>query len=89
MKQLSFKITYGCIGVIVASLIGNILLFYGFGTASERMNKRVRDAAFNALIRQEVGFFDLRPVGVITSQIQDDAALIHSFRYVFFYRKTV
>ena len=29
MKQLSFKITYGCIGVIVASLIGNILLFYG------------------------------------------------------------
>ena len=47
------------------------------------MNKRVRDAAFNALIRQEVGFFDLRPVGVITSQIQDDAALIHSFRYVF------
>ena len=53
------------------------------------MNKRVRDAAFNALIRQEVGFFDLRPVGVITSQIQDDAALIHSFRYVFFHRKTV
>ena len=60
-------------------LIGNVLLFYGFGTASERMNKRVRDAAFCSLIRQDVEFFDKRSVGSISSQLQDDAAKIYSF----------
>jgi ATP-binding cassette subfamily B (MDR/TAP) protein 1 len=30
-------------------------------------------------MRQEVGYFDMRPVGVITSQLQQDAAMIHSF----------
>jgi ATP-binding cassette subfamily B (MDR/TAP) protein 1 len=79
MKQKSFKITYGCIGLLVATAVGYVLLFYGFGTASERMNKRVRDAAFISLIRQEVAFFDLRPVAAITSQLQEDAALLHAF----------
>ena len=79
MKELSLNITWGLLGIMVISIVGGMALFYGFGKASERMNKRVRDAAFNSLVRQEVGFFDLRPVGVITSQLQEDAALIHSF----------
>ena len=37
------------------------------------------EAAFEALVRQEVAWFDVRPVGKLTSQIQEDAALIHSF----------
>jgi len=79
MKQKSFKVTYGYLGLMLATMIGNLLLFYGFGTASERMNKRVRDAAFNALIRLEPAWFDKRTVGSITTQLQDDAAMIHSF----------
>ena len=79
MREKSWKIAVACLGVMVVQAIGNILVYYGFGTASERMNKRVRDAAFTSLIRQEVGFFDLHPAGVIISQLQDDAALIHSF----------
>jgi len=79
MKQLSFKVTYGVLGTIAATLLGNMLVYYGFGIASEKMNKRVRDSAFQALVRQEVAFYDLRSVGSITSQFQDDAALIHSF----------
>jgi ATP-binding cassette subfamily B (MDR/TAP) protein 1 len=79
MRQLSFKVAYGCVGVMVSSVIGNMLTYHGFGTASERVNKRVRDAAFISLVRQEVGYFDLRPVGTITSQLEDDAALLHSF----------
>ena len=55
------------------------MTFWGFGTASERLNKRVRDSAFSALLRQEVGFFDKRSVGSITSELQDDAAKIHAF----------
>lgn len=79
MRDLAGKVAWGGFGIVLSSLFGNMLLFYGFGTASEKMNKRVRDAAFLSLIRQEVGFFDLRPVGTITSQLQEDAALIHSF----------
>lgn len=79
MREQSFDITYGCIGIIAATIIGNMLLFYGFNIASERMNKRVRDAVFNALVRQEVGYFDLHPVAVLTSRLADDAALLQSF----------
>jgi len=79
MKQLANNIAYGSVGTIGAAIIGYVLLFYGFGQAAERMNKRIRDEAFEALIRQEVSWFDLRPVGKLTSQLQDDAALIHSF----------
>lgn len=79
MQSLSFRLTYGWLGVLFSGVIGNVLLFYGFGTASECMNKRIRDSAFRSLIRQEVAFFDSHAVGVITSQLQDDAAMIHAF----------
>jgi len=79
MRDLSIKVFLGVIGIIACSLIGNVLLFYGFGTATERMNKRVRDQTFKSLVRQEVSWFDVRPIGTITSKISDDAAMIHSF----------
>jgi ATP-binding cassette subfamily B (MDR/TAP) protein 1 len=79
MQDLSFKICYGLIGIIVSAVVGHTLVHYGFGTAVERMNKRVRDATFKSLIRQEISYFDVRPIGSITTQLSDDAALIHSF----------
>ena len=79
MAHKALKVFYGLLAIIFSSLFGNILLFYGFGTATERMNKRVRDAAFKNLIRQEIAWFDVRPVGSITTQLSNDAALIHSF----------
>lgn len=79
MRDRSFLITYGYIGIIAATMIGNMLLFYGFNIASEKMNKRVRDAAFKSLVRQEVGYFDVHPVAILTSRMADDAALLHSF----------
>jgi ATP-binding cassette, subfamily B (MDR/TAP), member 1 len=79
MRETSFYL--GAYWVIIAAgcVFGNMLTFWGFGLASERLNKRVRDSAFSSLIRQEVAFFDKRSVGVITSQLQDDAARIHTF----------
>lgn len=47
--------------------------------ASERLNKRVRDSTFAALVRQEMAFFDKRSVGTLTSELEDDAARIHAF----------
>jgi len=65
--------------VAVASILGNMSAFYGFGWASERMSKRVRDQAFTSLVRQEVAYFDKRSVGKITAQLQEDAARMHTF----------
>lgn len=40
---------------------------------------QIRDSAFTSLVRQEVGWFDLRAPGTITSQLADDAAMLHAF----------
>jgi len=79
MQQTSYKVTGGWFGNIAATIIGNLLLFYGFGKATEKMSKRIRDSAFESTLRQEVGYFDKNSVGSITTQLQDDAAMIHSF----------
>lgn len=79
MRETSFRVAFGYIGTIAAAMIGNMLLFHGFNIASERMNKRVRDAAFASLVRQEVTFFDLHPVADLASRLEDDAALLKAF----------
>jgi ATP-binding cassette subfamily B (MDR/TAP) protein 1 len=81
MKDLSFKVFFGLLGIMAAAMIGNILMYYGFGTASERMNQRIRNTAFKSLIRQEVAWFDVRPISKITSRLSDDAGklfLLHN-----------
>lgn len=47
-------------------IVGFVSNFWGFGMASERLSKRIRDAAFSSLLRQEVAFFgsSLRFVGI-------------------------
>uniref|UniRef100_A0A7S2YI40 Bile salt export pump n=2 Tax=Entomoneis paludosa TaxID=265537 RepID=A0A7S2YI40_9STRA len=79
MRDSSFTVAIFWGVVFVGCIIGNILTFWGFGMASERMNKRIRDSTFSALLRQEVAFFDKHSVGSITSQLQDDAAKLHAF----------
>jgi ATP-binding cassette subfamily B (MDR/TAP) protein 1 len=75
----SFVVAGYWVIVMAGCLCGNIFSFWGFGNASERLNKRLRDSSFTALLRQEVGYFDKRSVGSLTSQLQEDAARIHSF----------
>ncbi|KAL9186963.1 hypothetical protein ACHAXT_010683 [Thalassiosira profunda] len=79
MQTTSFYITAAFCAILVCTFVGQILLYHGFGTASERMNKRVRDALFRALLRQEIAYFDRHNVSSITSQLQDDAAKLHAF----------
>jgi ATP-binding cassette subfamily B (MDR/TAP) protein 1 len=79
MQDQSLRIFYAFLGVIAATLLGSTLLFWGFGVASERMNKRVRDSAFTSLLRQEIAWFDVRSPGTITSHLAADAALLHAF----------
>jgi ATP-binding cassette, subfamily B (MDR/TAP), member 1 len=79
MQDKALKISFGYLGLIVCALGGYFLLYWGFGFATERMNRRVRDAAFSSLMRQEVAWFDLRSPGTITSRLSDDAALLHAY----------
>jgi ATP-binding cassette, subfamily B (MDR/TAP), member 1 len=79
MRKRSFVLSAYWIVILAGCLLGNILTFYGFGVASERLNKRIRDLSFESLLRQEIAFFDQRSVGSITSQLQDDAATIQAF----------
>lgn len=79
MRSRSFVVAGYWAIVAFGSVFGNVLTFWGFGQASERMNKRVRDATFKSLVRQECAYFDKRSVGKITSQLQDDAARLHTF----------
>lgn len=79
MKDRSFVVAGYWVIVLAGDLIGFVLMYWGFGTASERLNKRVRDFSFEALLRQEVAYFEQRSVGRITSQLQDDCARISAF----------
>jgi ATP-binding cassette, subfamily B (MDR/TAP), member 1 len=74
MRELSFKIFYGLMGIIAAAIIGNMLMYTGFGYASERMNKRIRDTTFRSLVRQEVAWFDMNPISRITTRLSEDAS---------------
>ena len=79
MRERSYELAGFWTIVMLVCLFGNMLTFWGFGQASERMSKRVRDAAFSSLVRQEVAFFDKRSVGKITSELQEDAARVQTF----------
>jgi ATP-binding cassette subfamily B (MDR/TAP) protein 1 len=79
LRDMALNVTWGWVALCAATIIGNVLLFYGFGTATERMNKRVRDAVFTALMRQDISYYDTHSVSKLASQIEDDAAMIASF----------
>lgn len=79
MQERSFVVGAMWAGLLIDCLIGFTLMFVGFGRASERLSQRVRNDAFSALVRQEIAYFDKQSVGKITSELQDDAARIHSF----------
>jgi ATP-binding cassette subfamily B (MDR/TAP) protein 1 len=79
LRHSSYKLAAYWLVVGFGAIVGNMLTYWGFGMASERLSKRVRDGTFSALVRQEVSFFDKRSVGSITSELQDDAARIHTF----------
>jgi len=79
MKEQSLMLSVYWFVLVLICASGNMILFWGFGNASERMSRRVRDSAFYALVRQEVAFFDKRSVGKITSELQEDAAKVQTF----------
>jgi ATP-binding cassette, subfamily B (MDR/TAP), member 1 len=54
-------------------------MFWGFGLGTETINKTIRDETFKNMLRQEVGWFDMRSPGSLMSRLSEDAAILHSF----------
>ena len=79
IEKRGVRISLAWAGLVLVCYVGNVLTFYGYGKACEGMSKRIRDSAFSALVRQEMAYFDKHSVGSITSRLQDDAAMIHTF----------
>lgn len=79
MRDRSYVLSVYWTIIILVNFAGYLLLFWGFGNATERMSRRIRDSAFNSLVRQEVAFFDRRSVGKITTELQEDTTQIQTF----------
>lgn len=66
------------LGIMVANFFINLLQFGLFGSAGERLTRRVREMEFHALLRQEIAFFDepIHGTGALTARLADDATKI-------------
>jgi len=52
--------------------------YYLFSVAGERIVTRLRESVFGAIIEQEIGFFDLRKTGELTSRLTSDATVVQN-----------
>lgn len=79
MEFYSHQIAAWGVAIIFMILFGHVVMFTGFGTASASLSKRLRDASFVSLVRQEVGYFDKLNVNALTSQLQNDVQEVQAF----------
>jgi len=54
------------------------LRYYLFSVAGERIVTRIRESVFGAIVEQEIGFFDLRKTGELTSRLTSDATVVQN-----------
>ncbi|ATB45544.1 ABC transporter ATP-binding protein [Corallococcus macrosporus] len=64
--------------VFVVQGIAMALRIYLFNTAGERVVSRLRKDLFRALLSQEVGFFDTRRTGELTSRLSSDTTVLQN-----------
>ena len=62
-------------------LVGSVAAFFRswlFTWAGQRLVARIRSKVFEAIIRQEVGFFDVNRTGELTNRLSSDTAVIQN-----------
>jgi ABC transporter fused permease/ATP-binding protein len=66
-------------GVIFAvQAVAVALRYYLFSIAGERIVTRLRERVYRSIIEQEIGFFDARKTGELTSRITADATVMQN-----------
>ncbi|GMF81074.1 unnamed protein product [Phytophthora fragariaefolia] len=73
-----YSLALGCLAVVCG--LSFTLTEYWFGIASSRLIGRVRLATYSAMMRQEVGWFDLKEnsSGSLVSRLATDSSILHS-----------
>ncbi len=66
------------LAVFVVQGVAMALRAYLFNTAGERVVARLRKDLFRALLSQEVGFFDSRRTGELTSRLSSDTTVLQN-----------
>ncbi len=66
------------LAVFVVQGLAMALRAYLFNTAGERVVARLRKDLFRALLSQEVGFFDARRTGELTSRLSSDTTVLQN-----------
>jgi len=74
MRSHSVRLAEIFVGLAGAIIIGNILLFYGLGSAGEKLTRKLRARAFTAIVRHDIGWFDSEEnsPGRLTTHLQED-----------------
>ena len=62
--------------IAAASAVANFMSQFFLNWASERIGMKLREAYFNKLTSQEIGFFDLKHVGALTVALSEDATRV-------------
>ncbi|OQS03291.1 ATP-binding Cassette (ABC) Superfamily, partial [Thraustotheca clavata] len=80
MRQEALMWAVCFVGLGVAFFASITLLNYQFGIASERLTSRVRSLCFEAMLRQEMAWFDdeKHTSGALTTRLATDSAAIRS-----------
>jgi ATP-binding cassette subfamily B protein len=64
--------------IFAVQAVAVALRYYLFSIAGERIVTRLREQVYRSIIDQEIGFFDARKTGELTSRITADAAVIQN-----------
>ncbi|KAG7395438.1 Antigen peptide transporter 2 [Phytophthora boehmeriae] len=73
-----YSLAFCCLAVVCGTSF--LWMEYGFGVASSRLVGRVRLATYRAMLRQEVGWFDLKEnsSGALVSRLASDSAILQA-----------
>jgi len=77
-EALKWSMGFVILGVVFAS--GIVLQNHQFGIASERLTTRLRSMCFEAMLKQDIGWFDLdkNSSGALTTRLATDSATIRT-----------
>ena len=78
MSKVVQDYSLGFVGLAAGAFIANFLQLYCFGVMGEHLTMRLRQLSFSAILRQNIGFFDLQEnnTGAIGVKLAKDATYV-------------
>jgi ABC transporter fused permease/ATP-binding protein len=77
-RQLIDRAALGLVGIFFIQGFAIALRYVNFALAGERVVTRLRETLYGSLLDQEIGFFDARRTGELTSRLGSDTGLLQS-----------